>query len=498
MRLRSIRVIAALAALGCAAGRDMAAARHTLVVAFGADEAPVTLNRERLGRYPLNASICETLVALTSDFRVAPSLASRWEPLSPDGVRFHLRPGVTFSDGSPLVAGDVVYTLVHAARLRLGYSFLAESSARAIDDSTVEVRATRPNRRLLEQLVHPTYGVMSPRGDPARRPLCTGPFRLVDYSPHDHLTVVRNERYAGARARMDTIVFRFIPDENTRALALRAGDADVIYDVGRENTSALSQVAGLHVVTAPPGAVLVLYINRHGAAPYDQLADSALRRAVALALDRRTLVERVIGLRAAAVVSTVNPPSVLGEHASLVRGVPHDATAARRIIAAAPRRPLRLIFQPGAVNRPIAEYVQSQLSRVGLSVTIESLDAAAFETRLNSGAFDLDLEVPSQNDANPAFLLALRWYSRSGTRSVAFTGASARFDTLVERALQAPDVSATRRAAGDAMHQLVDVEVGAIPLAGLSRSYAMRGRVRGFVAHPSRLNQSWSGVWLAR
>ena len=55
-----------------------------------------------------------------------------------------------------------------------------------------------------------------------------------------------------------------------------------------------------------------------------------------------------------------------------------------------------------------------------------------------------------------------------------------------------------RRAAAEAMHQLVDVEVGAVPLAGISRIYAMSDRVRGFVPHPSRLNQDWSTVWLAR
>ena len=55
-----------------------------------------------------------------------------------------------------------------------------------------------------------------------------------------------------------------------------------------------------------------------------------------------------------------------------------------------------------------------------------------------------------------------------------------------------------RRAAAEAMHQLVDVEVGAVPLAGISRLYAMTQRVHGFVPHPSRLNQDWSTVWLAR
>jgi ABC-type transport system substrate-binding protein len=250
-------------------------------------------------------------------------------------------------------------------------------------------------------------------------------------------------------------------------------------------------------VTAPAGAVIVLYMNLHGVAPYHQLRDSALRRAVAMAIDRRTLVERVLGGGgSAALVATVNPPSVLDAHAALVHGVPYDAAAAARALHGR-RRTLALIANPGALDRATVEYVQAQLAGVGIAVAVDPLDAAAYESRLNSGAFDLDLKMPSQNDANPAFLLALRWYSRSGTRSAAFTHASPRVDALVEHALAAATDDDARRAAATAMHQLVDVEVGAVPLAGISRIYAMTGRVRGFAPHPSRLNQDWSTVWLA-
>ena len=66
--------------VGCGSvGSDSIRERRTLVVAYGADEFPLTLNRERLGRYPLNAGICEPLVRLGTDFGVVPALATRWE-----------------------------------------------------------------------------------------------------------------------------------------------------------------------------------------------------------------------------------------------------------------------------------------------------------------------------------------------------------------------------------------------------------------------------------
>ena len=495
MEMRRVALCLALAACG-SCGAPSSPARRTLVVAYGTDEYPVTLNKERLGRYPLNAGLCEPLVRLARDFTVAPALATRWERREPNEVRFTLRSGVTFSDGTPFTARAVAQTLAHATRTRIDYSSLADTSVRVVDDSTLDLRPARVNRRLVEQLVHPTYGVFKPGSDPARHPICTGPFQLVDYVAHDHLTVARNEHYRGEKARLDTIVFRFIPDETTRTLALRSHDVDAIIDVGASNAAAVGRVPGLSIVTAPPGAVLVSYMNLNGLAPYHQLRDPILRRAVAMAIDRRTLVTRVLGAGSAALVSTVNPPTVLGPYASQVVGVPFDTTAARLALHGK-RRTLSLIANPSSIDRATVEFVQAQLARVGIDVRVEQLDAAAFESRLNSGAFDLDLELPSQNDANPAFLLALRWYSKSSTRSATFTHASPQFDALVERALAATTDDDARRAAAEAMHQLVDVEVGAIPLAGISRLYAMSDRVRGFVPHPSRLNQDWSSVWLA-
>lgn len=494
--MRLTLLLFALVGCGSAPG-GRGTERHTLVVAYGADEFPLAANRERLGRYPLNAGICEPLVKLTGDFTVAPLLATRWEFRDSNDVRFTLRRGVTFSDGTPLDARAVAFTLAHAARTHSDYSFLSDSSVRVIDDTTLDVRPTRANRRLVDQLVHPSYGVFEPGSDPARKPICTGPFRLSEYIPSDHLTVVRNERYWGTQARLDTLVFRFVPDETTRVLALRSGEVDMIADVGHSNASALARVHGLSVVTAPPGAVMLLYMNLNGTAPYEQLRDSTLRRAVAMAIDRRMLVQRVLSGGRAATVATVNPPSVLGGYATLVHGVPFDTSAAIRALGGR-HRALTLIAQPGSIDRAVVEYVQAQLGRVGIEVKVELLDAAAFESRLNSGAFDLDLELPNQNDANPAFLLALRWYSNSATRSAAFTHASPRFDSLLEQALSATTDDAARRYAAAAMHQLVDVEVGVVPLAGISRVYAMTDRVRGFVPHPSRLNQDLSTVWLAR
>ncbi len=489
-----------------------AAEGQELVVAAGQDEFGLELNRHRLGMYPLNAGVCEPLVRLTHDFRVEPWLAARWAYRGDGTYRFTLRQGVRFHDGRVLDAASVKYTIDHSVATRTQYSFLDEHSAQVVDDSTVDIRPGRANTRLLEQLVHPTYAIIAPGNDPAVHPICTGPFRFVEYVRQDHLTVERNESYWGEKAKLRRLTFRFLPDDNTRALALRAGDLEAIFDVPRSMVAGLEHTSGITIMTAPPGAVIVLYIATRGRGAHARLADPMLRRAIAMAIDRRTLVEQVLD-GYGAMVNTVNPPTVLGQYASRVTGVPYDPTGAARLLDRAgwtaagdqrvrskggERLTLTLIAQPSGVDRAVTEYVQAQLARVGIDMRVERLDPAAFESRLNGGEFDLDLEVPNQNDANPAFLLALRWYSKSSVKSTAFLAAGPRFDDAVEQALSAPDHETLQRRAADAMHILVDEEVAAIPLAGIYRIYAMSSRVHGFDPHPSKTNQWWSTVWLAK
>ncbi|MBA3341469.1 MAG: hypothetical protein H0T48_06495 [Gemmatimonadaceae bacterium] len=475
------------------------------------DEFGLELNRPRLGMYPLNAGICEPLTRLTDGLHAEPWLATRSEYRGDNTYRLTLRRGVSFHDGSEFNAKAAKYALGHSVRVKTQYSFLSEESVRVIDDSTVEIRPTLPNLRVIDQLVHPLYGMIAPGSNPVTRPVCTGPFRFVEYVPQSHITVARNDSYWGNKARLQRLTFRFFQDDNTRALALRSGEVDAIFDVSRGMIASLRSVPGISIVMSPPGAVILMYIATRGVPPYTKMSDPAVRRAVALAIDRKVLAENVLEGHAA-VVSTVNPPRVLGKYAARVRGIPYDPEEARRIldgagwklgngrVRAKSGKPLELVMitQSGNVDRFVGEYVQAQLAAVGIRVKLDQLDPGAFSSRINSGAFDLDLEVPNQNDANPAFLLALRWYSKSTVKSARFMFAGQQFDSLVTASLTSESRDDAQRNAAEAMHLLVDEEVAAIPLAGIYRIYAMSDKVRGFNPHPSRNNQWWNTVWLAR
>ncbi len=209
----------------------------------------------------------------------------------------------------------------------------------------------------------------------------------------------------------------------------------------------------------------------------------------------------------AEVVDTIAPPAVLGDYAD----VDYDTAEAERLLDEAgwtrdgdgirtkDGRPLELTIVFGRVDLTTVEFVQAQLREVGIDGKIAQLDPGAHTEALDNGDYDLDISIPNQNDANPAFLLSLRWYSKaSGANAqIISPGPDTTYEALIEQTQQAPDRDELQRLAAEAMHELVDVEVAGIPLAGGYRVLAMRSEVEGLQPHPSGKNQRWSTVYLS-
>lgn len=163
----------------------------------------------------------------------------------------------------------------------------------------------------------------------------TGPFRLVEYVPHQRLVVERNEDYWGNRARLDTITFRFIPDGYTQWLSLQTGEVDLVYDLPRELLPEARRMAGIKAGfepgVSPAGSSEIMFLNRAGPAPYTILQDQAVRRALAHALDRKTVVEQ-LWADAAEVGDSVTPAALLGEHGAVIEGPRYDRALAEALL----------------------------------------------------------------------------------------------------------------------------------------------------------------------
>jgi peptide/nickel transport system substrate-binding protein len=320
------------------------------------------------------------------------------------------------------------------------------------------------------------------------------------------VVVRRNERYRGTPARIDQITFRFIPDANTRALALLAGDVDLAMDFPREQIPAVARNGKFRIARAPAGQTLTFQVNAHGRPPHDLLHDRRLRFAVAHSIDQTRLI-RDLWHDEAQPLLTMTVPAILGEYSSETRGVAFDTLAAKLLLDEAGWRPGPDGIRRASNGRPLqlemlasvevetgaVELLQAQMRRVGIDARFTRVpDPGALSARLTAGKFDLNLAISNQNDADPMFLPALLFYSRSKRPMARWYAAGAKFDSVVDAGLATFNPKEMQRLASSAIRVAVDEEAVCIPIAALFRIYALRADLGGFTPHPSQTNQSWT------
>ena len=530
-RLRLPALFALVAALaGCTTTERQApnpttpgAVKAEIVVATGADNnrvEPASRASVATGeRDSANAPVFEPLVSLAQDFTVKPLLATAWQFRAPNTWRFTLRQGVKFHNGTPFDAKAVAYNVTELwAKEPDGLLSMGPDSAAVVDDFTIDITPAKPNLRLVEQLVHPLRGLRAPGTfagagtSTESTPTGTGPFKFTAYSKGEALRVERFEDYWGPKAKSQRITFRFLPDENARVLALKAGDVDAIADFPREQATQFANDPDITTVRSPVGGYAAVLLNHRGAAPYNLLSDPKLRQAVATGIDRSTIVNNVWKGNAE-VTNSLIPNAVLGRNASVVKGHPFDRAQARRLLDEAGwpvgpdgvrakggrRLELTLLATSTGVVHPAPELVQAQLKDVGIDVKLDipSSPATYFE-KLVAGQGDLFVETGNQNDASPAFLGSFFTAVASGFGDYAkWFAAGPQYDQLFTSAVTSPDVEETRRLAAQAMHIAVDEVIATVPIAGIYRIWGLRPNVNGFQPHPSAINQRWNDVDVA-
>ena len=482
--------------------------QQTLTVATPGD-VYITRDRNLLGMWPDNANVCETLLGIDSQLRTVPVLATKWSLVGTTTWRFELRRGVTFQNGAPFTAEAVRYSMARIAAKSLGLTtFLGPDSTKVIDDYTVEITPTQANLRFPEQISHPNFSIIAPGTDPVDKPVCTGPFVFSEYAPNDHFTAVRNDNYWGTKPKLRQLTFRFIPDQNTRRLALESGQVDGIYFLPPQQAAAVKARPDLQLAPTPPGATVVLSFNLHGADPYTLMQDVDLRRALAWSLDPKGLADQQ-WQGTAQVITTVSPPSVLGAAASQIPAITGDLAKAEALldqkgwkkggdgIRERDGRKLSLVtpaqfdFEPESL-----QFIQAQARRAGIDLKVDKAsDGAAYSGKINSGAWDVDINYWNQNDGNPASIVSRLWYGKNTAARIKFTAAGDAFDKLVDEAVAAPDTATSAQKSVDAMKVLLTDQADAIPLTSFPQIFAFKRNVAGFEAHPSVNLQPWTSTY---
>jgi peptide/nickel transport system substrate-binding protein len=223
---------------------------------------------------------------------IQPKLAESWE-VSDDlkTYTFTLREGVTFTNGKPLTAEDVVRDLERALDPETAFiwAFLIPgiADAEAVDERTVEVTLTEPSAIFAEAAA--LIPMMDPDtvDDINQNPVGTGPFTLKEFVPDDHVTVVRNEDYWGDPPALDEIRIVKAQDQTSAVTSLRAGDIHVLWSIPWQDAKEL-EGGDVEIVTAEAPAANVIFETDNTAPPFD---DVRARQALVYATDKQTIID---------------------------------------------------------------------------------------------------------------------------------------------------------------------------------------------------------------
>lgn len=506
--LVSIAAVGAIVLTGCATSDDTADSGEKQPIVISLDSSVDVLDPQQW-RTPASmvttGSLVEQLIEQTyetdgivqlgtTEFDNA--LAESVE-YSEDGtvVTVTLRDGLTFADGTPLTANDVVWTFTRgiessSAYIKVLYPMvgLSADSFVAIDDRTVQITAAFASPLLNTMLAMQPFGILSQASGEAnatdddpwasawfrQNENSSGPYTVASYDPTTSITLVPNESYYDQDAIANSgVTIQFVSDPSQRALLLQNGEIDLAGGLPLDQVAELEDVDGLTVVSESSNRLEYLGINT-AVAPF---TDARVRQAIALALPYDTFVDEVMYGYANA--STGIVPSGMQTHSDDAGTFEQDLTAAKALLAEAGVEPFTttLAFkQSSAVETRAAVYIQDALAQLGITVEITPLPDAEFTQR--TGARDLELYLNNFLGwgADPFYQMKSLVGTGSGTNFNNYGNAD--LDALIQTGFQTQD--ADERAAISAQAQaIIYDEMPIIPVWNPNWTYVVRDGVTG-------------------
>ncbi len=471
----------------------------------------------------LTRHIVEYLTVTGADNITRPYLAERWE-VSPDlkTWTFHLRRGVTWSNGDDFGADDVVANIERWLDPATGSSNaglfsammedvdtgksdgegtpliekrMVSGAVEKLDAHTVRLHLSRPSLAIPENFYNYPAAILHRRfvemgGDFARHPIGTGPFELVEHREGERFSVRRRAdgAYWGTPVKLDGITYIDHGDDPAaRLYALIAGEVDMVSDVDIGQIELVEKVAGLSInetVTAQT-AVARMQISRE---PFD---NPLLRRAIQAAVDRRRILEVAYRGRGAPGedhhVAPIHP-----EYFKLPPLRPDPAKARRLLAEAGYGERLRLSIDLGqaeAWHETAMAELKAQLAPVGIELALNLMPGTSYWDVWEKTAFGL-----TSWTHRPLGVMALDLGYRGGVPWNESHYANPDFDRALDEASATLDIVERRRKM-EAVERILQNDAVIVQPLWRSVFSATHERVKGYTAHPT-FYHDFRGVWL--
>ncbi|MFG1207889.1 ABC transporter substrate-binding protein [Xanthobacter flavus] len=451
-----------------------------------------------------------------------PQLAESYEQ-APDGrsITFRLRKGVTWHDGVPFTAADVKYSILEVVKKTHPRGIGTYSQLQDIetpDDHTVILRLAKPspviwaalNSSETQILPKHLYEGTDPLTNPWNtKPIGTGPFIFKEWVRGSHVTLKRNPNYWDAgKPYLDRLTFRFVPDAGARAAALETGEAQYVplSPVPLSDVERLAKRPDLVVETRGWEAVApVFFLDFNMRRP--QFQDVRVRRAIALAIDKKALARTVwYGF-----AEPATGPVPAFQTAFAATGLPqydYDPKKAEALLdeAGLKRGPdgVRLRFNHASIPygddfKRSGEFIRQQLKKVGIEVELLNYDLPTFLRKIYT-EYDFDtLNAYYAAFADPQIGVQRRFWSQTIRPGSAWSNASGysnpKVDALLEAAAVEPDPQKRKALLGE-FQLIVQTELPSISLLELKQFRVWSSRLKGVNVGPIGVYSSFADAWL--
>ena len=346
--MRNRGLFAGLIFLAALAAAPAAADKRSDTLRFAYDQSVENIdpyfNNVRLGVI-LRHQIWDTLIYRDPDTgQYKPHLATAWRVIDDRTLEFDLRRGVKFHDGQEFTADDVVYTLnfvSNPANKAVTQQYVSWiERAEKLDPYKVRIVTKQPTPSALEYLsspvmIHPHqhYRAVGPKGM-NEKPIGSGPYRVVQHVLGKSISLERNPDYFGPRAKIARVEIRIVPDRQTQVAEMLSGGLDLIMHVPPDQAEQLKSMPNLQVVGGETMRIAFLQMNTLDDTPAPMLKDVRVRRAINHAIDRKTMVARIVG-EGARVIDTICFPTQFGCTDEGAPRYEYDPAKAKRLLAEA-------------------------------------------------------------------------------------------------------------------------------------------------------------------
>ena len=366
--------------------------------------------------------VFEGLVKWNEKNEVAPNLAERWD-VSPDGTvyTFHLKPGVKFTNGREVTADDFKWSIERTCNPKFNSptasNYLADivgakdriagkapevSGVKALDPKTLRITIDKPRPYFLGKMTYACSYVVAkealgnePTTDMTRieQMVGTGPFRYTKIDLNDTVAMAANAGYHGGKPPIDGIERPIVKDAQTRLNLYKNGSVDLV-QLERQDLKALQADPALkdqlHFYNRPS----VWYVGLQTKI-VPQFGDVRVRQAFAMAIDRKTIVDGILG-GANTIADGIVPPGVFG-HQDDAKTMPYDLSRARQLLASAgyPNgKGFPTIEMSYRENRPdielVAQAVQQQLKAgLGVNLALQKREWGSYLAKNNAHALPM-------------------------------------------------------------------------------------------------------------